>query len=183
MDRFLLPVSEVSLGLIDLQVKLAAGMPYREQVIRNCLLLLEVASLFKIPVWVTEQYPQGLGPTLPELQEALPDYQPFQKTTFDCCREEGFWEKIGAGGRNHILLTGIEAHVCVLQTALGLLRKGYQVQVVRDAVCSRKKTDFKTAIEWMRDAGAVITTTETVVFQLLSKSGTEAFKTLSPKIR
>jgi nicotinamidase-related amidase len=183
MDRFLLPPQETALLMIDFQEKLAAVMKYREEVVRNGRLLIEAAGLLGIPVWLTEQYPQGLGSTLPEIRGLLPEVQPLVKTHFDCCREPGFLERITRDGRKRFILTGMEAHVCVLLTASGLLRQGFKVQVVRDAVCSRKKTDYQTALEWLREAGAVITTTETVIFQFLERSGTEAFKTLSQKIR
>ena len=145
----------------------------------NCLHLVELAKLLGIPILLTEQYPKGLGPTLEEIKTALPAYEPFEKTAFDCCREIGFIEKVAASGRQKILLTGMETHICVLQTALGLIQAGYSVQVIQDACCSRTKDNFKIGIEWLRDAGAVITGTETVLFQLLEKAGTEPFKVIS----
>ena len=182
-DKFLIRKDEVTLVLIDIQDKLAAAMKKKEEVVANCLHLVELAKLLEIPLLVTEQYPKGLGPTLEEIRTALPAYEPFEKTAFDCCREVGFIEKVAATGRKKILLTGMEAHICVLQTTLGLLQAGYPVQVVRDAVCSRTKDNFRIGIEWMRQAGAVITGTETVLFQLLEKAGGEAFKIISKRIK
>jgi nicotinamidase-related amidase len=182
-DNFLIRRDEVVLVLIDIQDKLAAAMKKKEDVVANCLHLIELAKMLEIPVLVTEQYPRGLGPTLEELRTALALYEPFEKTAFDCCREIGFIEKVAATGRKKLLLTGMEAHICVLQTALGLLQAGYAVQVVRDAVCSRTKDNFRIGIEWLRQAGAVVTGTETVLFQLLEKAGGEAFKVISKRIK
>lgn len=182
-DKLLIKKEEAVLVLIDIQDKLAAAMKKKEDVVANCLHLVELAKMLEIPILVTEQYPKGLGPTLEEIRKALPVYEPFEKTAFDCCREIGFIEKVAATGRKKILLTGMEAHICVLQTALGLLQAGYAVQVVRDAVCSRTKDNFRMAIEWLRQAGAVVTGTETVLFQLLEKAGGEAFKVISKRIK
>lgn len=184
-DRFLLGKEQVLLILIDLQEKLAAAMKekVKEAVVGNCLHLLEAARVLNIPVILTEQHPKGLGPTLQEIQAALPAYEPFEKAAFDCCREIGFIEKVAAAGKPAMLLAGMETHICILQTALGLIRAGYVVQVVRDAVCSRTKNNFRIGIEEMRDAGAVITATETVCFKLLVKAGTESFKIISKRLK
>lgn len=183
MDKFFLDQQAAALVVIDIQEKLAAVMKHKEQVVGNCLHLIELARILQIPILLTEQYPKGLGTTLPEIQEVLPDYAPFEKTAFDCCREVGFLEKVASMGRKKLLLTGMETHVCVLQTAVGLMKEGYAVQVVQDAVCSRSKKNFKTGIEFMRNAGAVITGTETVLFQILERAGTEPFKIISKRIR
>jgi len=182
-EKFQIKKDEVALVLIDIQDRLAAAMKKKDDVVANCLHLIELARLLEIPILVTEQYPKGLGPTLAEIRTALPAYEPFEKTSFDCCRETGYLEKVGAAGRRKILLTGMEAHICVLQTTLGLLQAGFTVQVVQDAVCSRTKDNFKIGIEGMRQAGAVITGTETVLFQLLEKAGGEPFKIISKRIK
>jgi nicotinamidase-related amidase len=183
MDKFFLDQQSAALVIIDIQEKLAAVMEHKEQVVENCLHLVELAKLLKIPILLTEQYPKGLGKTLPEIQEVLPAYAPVEKTDFDCCREEGFPEKVASLGRKKLILTGMEAHVCVLQTALGLIKKGYAVHVVQDAIASRYKSNFKVGIEFMRSAGIVITSTEMVLFQLLERSGTEAFKLITKRIK
>jgi len=183
VDKFLIRKDEVILVLIDIQEKLAAAMKKRDAVTANCLHLVELAKLLEVPILLTEQYPKGLGPTLEEIKTALPVYEPFEKTAFDCCREIGFIEKVAASGRQKILLAGMETHICVLQTALGLIQAGYSVQVIQDACCSRTKDNFKIGMEWLRDAGAVITGTETVLFQLLEKAGTEPFKVISKRIK
>jgi isochorismate hydrolase len=183
MDKFILDQQAAALVIIDIQERLAAVMKYKDQVVGNCLHLIELAKLLKIPILQTEQYPKGLGKMLPEIQEVLPAYAPFEKTDFDSCREEGFLEKVASMGRKKLILTGMEAHVCVLQTALGLIKEGYTVHVVQDAVASRYKKDFKVGIEFMRSAGIVITSTEMVLFQLLERSGTEPFKLISKRLK
>ncbi len=183
MDKFSLNQQEMALLIIDIQGKLAAVMKHKDQVVNNCLHLVELAKLLQIPILLTEQYPQGLGTTIPEIQEALPAYNPFEKTAFNCCLEAGFLEKVADTGRKKWLLTGMETHVCVLQTSIGLMQEGYNVQVAQDAVCSRTKNNFRSGLEMMRDAGAVITTTETVLFQVLERAGTEAFKVIAQRIK
>lgn len=183
MEKFILAKNNVTLVIVDIQEKLAVVMKQREKVVSNCLHLVEAANLLAIPIVITEQYPKGLGPTVNEIKESLPLYEPLDKVTFDCCRGEGFLEKLSSLNRKQIILAGMETHVCVLQTCLSLLREDYAVHLVRDAVCSRKKDDFLTGCELMRDAGAVITGTETVLFQLLEKAGTEEFKTISKRIK
>ncbi|UCD34229.1 MAG: hydrolase [Nitrospiraceae bacterium] len=183
MDTFILNRNKAALVIVDVQEKLAVVMKQREKVVTSCLHLIEAAKLLQVPIVVTEQYPKGLGPTVSELRDALPDYMPLEKVTFDCCRGEGFLEKIASLKKKQVILAGMETHVCVLQTCLGLLKKKYHVHLVSDAVSSRKKDDFLTGRELMRDAGAVITCTETVLFQLLEKAGTPEFKEISKRIK
>jgi len=139
--------------------------------------------MLTIPIVVTEQYPKGLGQTVEEIKSALPVYQPVEKLAFNCCDEPAFLNEVKRLNRKTIILTGMEAHVCVLQTCIGLLHGGFNIHVVSDAVCSRTKGDWKTGIEFVRDAGAVITSTETVLFQLLKVAGTEEFKAISKRIK
>jgi len=183
MDKFILNRNNAVLVIIDIQDRLAVVMDQKEKVTVNGLHLIEAAKLLNIPVVVTEQYPKGLGPTIHDIKEALPHYEPFEKVTFDCCRGDGFLEKIASLRKTHIILTGMETHVCVLQTCLGLLEKGYFVHLVSDAVCSRKKDDYLTGREMMRNSGAVVTCTETVLFQLLEKAGTPEFKMVVKRIK
>ncbi len=182
-EKYILDRSKAAVVVIDIQERLVPVMKYREMVITNTGHLLEAAKLLHIPVLVTEQYPRGLGPTVEEVKKALPSYEPIEKVTFDCCRSDGFSEAVASLKREQIILAGMETHVCVLQTCLSLLRENYTVHLPSDAVCSRKKEDYLTAKEMMRDAGAVITCTETVLFQLLEKAGTPEFKTISKRIK
>lgn len=183
MDKYILERHNAVLIVVDIQERLVPAMSEKQKVLDNCLHLMEAAKLLNIPVIVTEQYPKGLGPTVGEIKESLPCYDPFEKVTFDCCRGDGFSEKIASLDRKQIILTGMETHVCVLQTCLSLLKAGYTVHLAGDAVCSRKKEDYMTGREMMRDAGAVITCTETVLFQLLEKAGTPEFKAISKRIK
>lgn len=183
MDKFFINKDDSALVIVDIQERLAVVMSEREKVIRNTLHLMEAAKLLQLPVIVTEQYPQGLGPTVSEIREALPSYEPIEKLTFSCCGEPGFMKALESTGKKKIILCGMETHVCVLQTCIGSLREGYTVHAASDAICSRSKENFKTGIQFMRDAGAVITGTETVLFQLLERAGTEEFKALTKRIK
>lgn len=182
LDKFILNKDNSVLVIVDVQEKLTAVMKQKEKVVNNCLHLIEAAKLLNIPIVVTEQYPKGLGHTINEIKNALPAYKPLEKVTFDCCKGGGFLRKINSLKRKHIILTGMETHVCVLQTCLSLLKK-HSVHLVSDAVCSRKKDDYMAGRELMRDAGAAITCTETVLFQLLEKAGTPEFKAIVRRIK
>jgi len=183
MDKFMLKRDDSLLVIVDIQERLAVAMSERERVITNALHLIESAKLLGVPLLITEQYPKGLGPTVPEVRNAVQTYAPVEKITFSCCGEQFFMEALQETGKKQIILVGMETHVCVLQTCIDLLQNGYDVHVVSDAICSRTKQNFKTAIEYMREAGAVVTCTETVLFQLLVKAGTEEFKTISKRIK
>ncbi len=183
VDKYMLSKDEAVLVVVDVQERLASVMSHRQQVVDNCLHLIEAARLLDIPVVLTEQYPRGLGRTVEEIKNALSDYRPVEKLAFDCCGEPEF---LGCGAlrdRKKVVLAGMEAHICVLQTCLGLMRNGYEVHLVGDAACSRKKHDFKAGIGLARDAGAVITSTEIVLFQLLERAGTEEFRAISKRIK
>jgi nicotinamidase-related amidase len=183
LEKFFIEKHSVVLVIVDIQEKLASIMTERKKVTDNCLHMIESAKLLKIPVILNEQYPKGLGPTVNEIKEALQPYAPLEKVTFSCCRGGSFHDILTSTGRKKVILAGMETHVCVLQTCLDLLMEGYAVHVVADAVCSRTEENFRIAIEFMRDAGAVITCTETVLFQLLEKAGTEEFKSISRRIK
>ena len=183
MERYVLDRAAATLVIVDIQERLAVAMSEKDRVVTNAQHLIEAARLLEIPLLVTEQYPKGLGPTIPEIKSALQTYAPVEKITFSCCGEPFFMEAVQETERKQIILTGMETHVCVLQTCIDLLQAGYVVHVVSDAVCSRTKHNYKTALEYMRDAGAVISCTETALFQLLVKAGTEEFKAISKRIK
>jgi len=183
MDKFVLNRNDSILVFVDIQERLAAVMADRQKVVDNCLHLIEVSKLLNIPVLLNEQYPKGLGPTVSEIREALQPYQPLEKVTFSCCRGGSFLNGLEASGRKKVILAGMETHVCVLQTVIDLLKAGYPVHVVKDATCSRTLDNSVAGTEFMRDAGAVITCTETVLFQLLEKAGTDEFRAISKRIK
>jgi nicotinamidase-related amidase len=182
IDKFFLKREDSALLVIDIQEKLAAAMKANiiEQVLRNTAILVETAKLFGMPVIVSEQYRKGLGATVPSLMEKLGGAGPSEKLHFDCTKDEVLNKKIAAAVRKTIIIAGIETHVCVFQTALSLLEKGYRVAVASDAVASRRKHDWEYSLRALDRAGAVIYPTETVSFMLLEKAGTEEFKKLAP---
>lgn len=183
MEKFILKKENAVLIVVDIQERLAVAMSEKERVVANTQHLIEAARLLHFPLLVTEQYPKGLGPTVAGIKDALTEYAPIEKITFSCCGETSFLDAVAAAGKKQIILAGMETHVCVLQTCIDLLRAGYDVHVVSDAVCSRSAENYRTSLEYMRDAGAVITCTETALFQLLEKAGSDEFKVISKRIK
>ncbi|QUH25396.1 hydrolase [Serpentinicella alkaliphila] len=182
MEKFTLERSDALLLVIDIQERLVAAMKYGDQMIENTKVLVEVAKVMDFPTVVTEQYPKGIGPTVPELASLLDKNMFFEKVTFTGCTEDVV-AAIKKLGRKKVIITGTETHVCVLQTTRDLLKLGYEVFIVRDAVCSRSKTNYKAGLELLANMGAVITTTEVVVFDLLKQSATPEFKQISKLIK
>ena len=171
--------------IVDVQERLFNAMDAarRDDMVGNVKILAASARRLDVPVLLTEQYPKGLGRTLPEVKALLADVPPLEKTAFSCAGADGFMDRVTAAGADHVILTGIEAHVCVLLTALDLLGRGLKVSVVADAVCSRRSANLEIGLAQARQAGAVITSTETVVFQLLGSADTDAFRELSKLLR
>ncbi len=184
-DRFFLRQEDTLIVVVDVQERLCVAMDQEglSRLVKNASILLETASELGIPVAVTEQYVKGLGETLPELVAKLDAVPRHEKMSFSCCGCDDFMAQIKASGRRQIVLTGMETHVCVLQTALELLDAGYVVHLVADAVISRSNENRQVALAMMQQAGAVVTCTETVLFQLLRVAGGEAFKKLSKLVR
>ena len=169
--------------VVDIQEKLAHRMPDKEKVLKNSGKLIQVTRRLEIPVIVTEQYPKGLGRIVPELESLVMDTEPIDKISFSCCLEDRFINALAIENRNHILITGMEAHICVMQTALDLVNNGYTAGVVQDAVCSFHQNDMDIALERMHAAGVILVTTEMVIYELLRKAGTEDFKALLPMLK
>lgn len=184
-NKFLLEPAKAVLLVIDVQEKLCAAMDQNalRQLTQNAGILLEGANELAIPAIFTEQYVKGLGPTLTELRGRAPAAPSFEKLTFSCCANEAFAKQLKASGRTQIIVSGMETHVCVLQTVIDLLGDGFDVHVVKDAVMSRNGDNKQTAIEAMVLAGAVPACTEAVVFQLLKIAGTESFRKLSKLVK
>ncbi len=184
MKKFFLDRKSAVLVVIDVQDKLCKAMDSTalDTLIDNISILLETAEALNIPVITTEQYTRGLGETISMLREKLPS-PAIEKMSFSCCSEQAFLEKLSSLERPQVIVTGMEAHVCVLQTVLELLDKGFQVHVVNDAVISRKKDNQMAGVAMAAAAGAVISTTEAAMFQLLRVAGTEEFKKLSKLVR
>jgi isochorismate hydrolase len=164
------------LVVVDVQGKLAHLMHNRESLFKNLKTAIQGARVLELPILLTEQYPQGMGPTIPEIASVLDGVMPIAKTSFSCCGSEAFMAALDQIGRYQILLAGIEAHVCVQQTALDLMENGYEVQVLADAVSSREPENRELAFKRMRHAGAAITSTEAALFEILRRSDVAAFK-------
>jgi nicotinamidase-related amidase len=172
---------DTGLLVIDVQEKLMAKIPSAAALVRNVAFLIESARLLEVPVQATEQYPKGLGPTVPELARMLP--QRPEKTAFSCCAVAGLVDSFRRAARPKIVLAGIEAHVCVQQTALDLLGQDFRVYIPVDAVDSRCALDRDYALRRLEKAGAIITTAETCVFEWLGGSGHPRFKEVSKLIQ
>ncbi len=166
------------LVLVDVQEKLIGVMHESEQLLDVLCTLLTSAAVLHIPIVVTEQLPDKLGPTVASLKAEVGNGQPVIKSSFSCCGADEFNRALTASGRNQVVVCGIEAHVCVQQTVLELLDRGYEVQVAADAVTSRKPFNRDIAIEKMRQAGAVITSLETCVFEWLRRAEGDDFRSI-----
>lgn len=171
--------------IIDVQEKLAAAMSRRDHVVARTSLLVRAASITGVPIVVTRQYPRGLGDTEPVLATALRTASEnglavtcIDKVTFDCFAEPDFTQAVCGRGAGQLLIAGMETHICVAQTALAGLREGFDVHVVADACCSREDEAHELALTRLAHAGAVITTAESVAYELVGQAGTPEFKSL-----
>lgn len=183
-EKFFLDSNNAVLVVIDVQEKLCRAMDERvlSQLTGNVTVLQEAARELGIPQVATEQYVKGLGETLGVIKEKLSG-PALEKMTFSCCGDEAFPARLASLGKKQVIIVGMETHVCVLQTVLELLDAGYAVHVVKDAVMSRRKENWKVGLNAAAAAGAVITSTEAALFQLLRVAGTEEFKKLSKLVR
>lgn len=182
MDRFILTENEAVFMVVDIQERLVPAMPDGQTVIHNTNILLTLCKKLDIPVIVTEQYPKGLGKTVAEISENLGEVSIYEKITYT-----GYTDDVKTGlkklGKKKVILAGMETHICVLQTTRDLLTNGYQVFVLGDAVCSRTKENYRNGLVQMSAMGAVVTNTETVVFDILKQAGTPLFKEMSKLIK
>jgi nicotinamidase-related amidase len=185
-----LTAANAGLCIIDIQEKLAAAMPEKviKGTLRNCLNLIESARVLNLPIVVSEQYPKGLGRTLPVIAESvlrLPREQVFffDKLQFSCMGSPVFESWLGKVGRKQWVLAGMETHVCVYQTARAMVAAGHEVAVPRDAVVSRTMANWEVGLALMERAGALVSCTEAVIFDLLKQAGTEEFKVLSRLVK
>ena len=169
--------------VIDIQERLYPFIFENETLTKNVTTLIEGLKIIGIPIFVTEQYVKGLGPTIEPVANVLGTHPRIEKMSFSCCDEPRVMEGIAVTGKENIILAGIESHVCVLQTALDLKRNGYQPVVVEDCVSSRRENDKRIAIERLRHEGVTITTYESILFELLRYSGTEQFRGISRLVK
>jgi len=162
--------------VIDIQGSLFQAMQDKENLLINALKVIKGAKVFNLPIIVTEQIPEKLGPTLPVLTEELDGCETISKDSFSCWGNNFFQERLKSLSRREVIILGIESHVCVYQTASDLMQNGFNVSVVADAVSSRTKENSAIGIEAMKSAGAHITSTEMVLFELLRSAGDAKFK-------
>ena len=176
---------ECALVVIDIQEKLLPPIFAHDQLLRNAQLLLRLAKILKIPVVATTQYAKGLGKIVPEIAALLPGNAALDKNEFSCFGNAQFCSSIksAARSRNTLLLCGMETHICVMQSALGALEQGYLVHVATDAVGSRSEMNWKIGINRMQKAGAVLSSTEMMIYELLGGSGSAAFKEMLPFLK
>lgn len=165
--------------VVDIQDRLLPAVDSPQQLQDNCRWLMEIARYLEVPVMATEQYPRGIGHTAAPLRELLPDDAVLEKTWFSCASEPACNDGIAALGRNQVVVIGIEAHVCVLQSAIELQRQGRDVFVVADCISSRNPADRALALERMRQAGIQIVSREMVAFEWMRKAGTDSFRHIS----
>jgi len=167
--------------LIDAQEKLVSMVENERKILKNIKTLLKACDVMEIPVKYTEHYPSGLGPTVKDLLDAMPqDSRSFEKIHFSCCEEKDFHTFLQFAGRDQIIIAGIETHICVLQTVIDLINKEHEVFVAADACSSRSVDNHNMALETMRQFGAVVLPTESIIYRLLRRAGTQAFKALLP---
>lgn len=182
MDKFILTEEETVFMVVDIQERLVPAMPEGQKVIRNTNILLNLCKKLDIPIIVTEQYPKGLGKTVSEVSDNLGELTVYEKISYT-----GYTDDVKSAlkqlGKKKVIIAGIETHVCVLQTTRDLLANGYQVFVLGDAVSSRTKENYQNGLSLMSAMGAVVTNTETVVFDILKQAGTPLFKEMSKLIK
>ena len=172
------------LVIVDVQQKLMNAMSNSEKCLAKVKLLANALAVMNVPVIVTEQYPKGLGPTVDSVREVLAADTVFiEKSAFSCCGAEEFNQQIIQADRKNIIFCGVESHVCVLQTAVALLSKGYNVFLCADAASSRCENDKDLALSYLRHAGVSVLSTESIIFALLKDSKHPAFKTVSALLK
>ena len=180
-----LKADKCALVVIDIQQKLLPPIFQKEQLVRNAQLLIRAAGILKIPTLVSTQYAKGLGETVPEIASLLAGAEPVDKTLFSCFGSEAFCSSLKRlpGQRSTLLLCGMESHICVTQTALAALRERYLVHIASDAVSSRTESNWKIGLDRMRAAGAIISSTEMMIYELMRSSSSAEFKELLPHLK
>ncbi len=168
--------------VIDIQEKLFKVMPdfIQDTLKKNCGILIKTSAEFNIPVIITEQYKKGLGETIPELKEITNNALNLEKIYFDCMKDDMIKKAVITSGKKTIIISGIESHICVFQTAVSLINNGFKVIIASDGVASRRLEDRNMALRMLTETGVLIYPTETIAFMILEKSGTPEFKKLSP---
>jgi nicotinamidase-related amidase len=179
----MLELDDTILVVVDVQGKLATLMHEREMLFKNLSRLIEGAQVMGVPILLTEQYPKGLGETAPELKALMPNIKPIEKLSFSCMGEEAFVDALDDLEREQVLVAGIESHICVYQTVSDMLAEGFEVHCVADAISSRTKENREIGLARMKEDGAILTSTEMCLFELLKVAGTSTFKTISALVK
>lgn len=175
--------SETVALVVDIQEKLFPHIDKHTNLQTNCEILISGLNVLNIPIVVTEQYPKGLGSTIKSISSLIKDFDPIEKLSFSCCGEKKFLEVLNEYGKRNVLIFGIETHVCVLQTVMDLIERGYHPVVIEDCVSSRKPSDRETALKRMAREGVIITTYESILFELCEVAGTDQFKQISKLVK
>ncbi len=162
--------------IVDVQEKLLPYVTEKERVVENLRMLIKFADIMDIPIVLTEHYPKGLGVTVPEIKEILKIYEPIDKVIFSCFGAPRFRARLRELGAKRLMIAGIESHICIEQTALDALNLGYDVHIIADAISSRTPENLKIGIEKMRQFGAVISSTEMVMYEIMERADTKEFK-------
>jgi nicotinamidase-related amidase len=182
-NQAILKKETTALLVIDIQERIFKVMLNSERVIENTLKLINGFKIMGIPIFYTEQYPKGLGITESRIKEALKDQEAIQKLTFSCYGADNLFEELKRKNISQVVLSGIESHVCVQQTALDLTTNNFRVYLAADAVSSRKEIDYNIALQRMVKHNIEVTTTESILFELLNVSGTDEFKAVSKLVK
>jgi len=175
-EEGLISKDEAALIIIDVQEKLFPLIFNKEKILENMRKLIRFAKIVNMPIILTEQYPKGLGSTIPEIRELVPDFQPIEKLEFSCFGSEKFRLILKELNVKTLIIVGIETHICVTQTSIEGIKNGYRVYVVVDATSSRKLEDKSIAIKRMMQSGVIVVSTEMLMYELLKKAGTKEFK-------
>jgi len=168
---------------IDFQERMMPAISDNEELIRKSVLFLKGCRILNVPILVTQQYTKGLGGTIPAIRDAIGEYEHIEKITFSCYRDEGFREALEKSGKKDVIVTGVEAHICVQQTVLDLLDDGYSVYVLVDCVSSRFPEDRKFSTKRMSQAGAIFTTTESALFEMMISADHPGRKEISNLVK
>ncbi|OGL42143.1 MAG: hypothetical protein A2043_11470 [Candidatus Schekmanbacteria bacterium GWA2_38_9] len=168
--------NDTALVIVDVQEKLYPYVENKDEIKNKIIKLLKTAKLFSIPVVITEHYPKGLGKTIDEIANVIKEIPIIEKVTFSCCGSGDFGFSMKSIGKKEIIVCGIETHICVAQTVFDLLENGFKIFVMADGVSSRNSVDHDIAIERMKTEGAVISTTEAIMYELMENAGTPLFK-------
>lgn len=169
--------------IVDIQERLLPQINESQNLVKNTLALIECCKILNVPILITEQYPEGIGPTVSALASALDRFPKISKRTFSCCREPQFRKALKESGKKQIIIAGIETHVCVFQTTADLLKEGYAVEIITDAVGSRTAVNKLIGLDRMKTIGADISSVESSLFELLETSACAEFKQVLRRLK